>query len=129
MVRGERRPGWVALRTRGALFRVLALVLSVSNGVSAADLAGAGAARHPFDDPPVLVARAEFVVGLVAVAALPTALAVIALGYRGVVRGWVAGRRVGWVALVIGGVGLLPAFLASALGVLVCILDGGAIAA
>lgn len=126
---GRASAGWVALALVVLYSVVLALVLSVSNGVSAADLAGAGAARHPFDDPPVLVARAEFVVGLVAVAALPTALAAIALGYRGVVRGWVAGRRVGWVALVIGGVGLLPAFLASALGVLVCILDGGAIAA
>lgn len=67
-------------------------------------------------------------VGLVGVAALPIALAVIALGYRGVVRGWVAGRRVGWVALVIGGVGLLPALFACLFGMLICVLDGGVIA-
>ncbi|ROP66501.1 hypothetical protein EDF55_0958 [Curtobacterium sp. ZW137] len=108
---------------------LMALVLSVANSVTAADLAGTGAPRHPFDDPPVAVARAEFLVGLVGIAALPTALAVIALGHRGVVRGWAAGHRVGWVALIIGGVGLLPALIASLFGVLICVLDGGVVAA
>ena len=125
---GRASAGWLALVLVALYSALLALVLSVANSVTAADLASAGATRHPFDDPPVLVARAEFVVGLVGVAALPIALAVIALGYRGVVRGWVAGRRVGWVALIVGGVGLLPALFACLFGMLICVLDGGVVA-
>lgn len=108
-------------------FVVMALALAFADSVRAADLASGGAARQAFEDPPAAVARAEFGVGLVGITALPAAVVVIALGYRGVVRGWVSGHRIGWVALVLGGVGLLPAVAATLFGVLICVLDGGAL--
>ena len=125
---GRTVTGWVALALVLLWCVLMVIVLSAANTATAVDLAGAGAERHPFDDPPVTVARAEFSVGLVAITALPTALVVIALGYGGVVRGRVAGHRVGWVALVVGGFGLLPALIACLFGVLICVLDAGAIA-
>lgn len=126
---GRTASGWVALALVLLWSALMVVVLSLANNATGVGPAGTGVTRHPLDDPPVAVARAELVVGLVGIAALPTALAVIVLGYRGVVRGWVAGHRVGWVALVIGGVGLLPALLASFFGVLICVLDGGVVAA
>lgn len=125
---GRTITGWVALALALLWIALMALVLSVANTAKATDLAGAGVTGHPFDDPPIMVAQAEFLVGLVGITALPTALVVIALGYRAVVRGWVAGHRVGWVALVIGGVSLLPALVACLFGVLICVLDGGVVA-
>lgn len=126
---GRTAAGWVGLGLALLWSAAMWLALSVANSLSDADLAGPGAVRHPLDDPPVAVARAEFLVGVVGIAALPVAIAVILLGHRGVVRGWVAGNRVGWVALVVGGVGLLPAVLACLFGVLICVLDGGVIGA
>lgn len=122
---GRTIAGWVGLGIALLWFAAMSLALSVANAVSDADLAGAGAVRHPLDDPPVAVARAELLVGVVGIAALPVAVTVVALGHRGVIRGWVAGYRVGWAALVIGGLGLVPAVVACLFGVLICVLDGG----
>lgn len=124
---GRTAAGWVGLGLALLWCAAMWLALSIANSLSAADLAGPGAGRHPFDDPPVPVARAEVVVGVLGIAALPVAVAVVVLGHRGVVRGWVAGSRVGWVALVVGGVGLLPAVVSCLFGVLVCVLDGGVV--
>lgn len=126
---GRTAAGWVGLGLALLWSAAMWLASSVANAVSAADRAGAGAGRHPLDDPPVVVARAELLVGVMGIAALPVAIAVIVLGHRGVVRGWVTGERVGWIALVVGGVGLLPAVLACLFGVLVCVLDGGVVLA
>ncbi|MGW8433265.1 hypothetical protein ACWGJ9_19435 [Curtobacterium citreum] len=122
---GRTSAGWFALALVLVWSAAMALALSVANSVSAADLASTAVPRHPLDDPPVPVARAEFLVGLIGITALPSALVVIGLGYRG----WVAGHGVGWVALCIGALGLLPALLATIFGVLICVLDGGALSA
>ncbi|GGL77462.1 hypothetical protein GCM10009706_14920 [Curtobacterium citreum] len=126
---GRTSAGWFALALVLVWSAAMALALSVANSVSAADLASTAVPRHPLDDPPVPVARAEFLVGLIGITALPSALVVIGLGYRGVVRGWVAGHRVGWVALCIGALGLLPALLATIFGVVICVFDGEALTA
>lgn len=62
-------------------------------------------------------AREQIAIGLVLATALPVAVVVTLLGVRGVRRGAVRGRVIGWFALVLGGVALLPALVVSVLGV------------
>ncbi len=121
---GRSVAGWVAVVLAALWSGALALALAIARPVQAADRAGAWGTRHPLDDPPAAVARVEFLVGLVGVAALPVAVVVTVLGARAVTHGWVRGRAVGWVALVAGGLGLLPALAATGFGLLVCFLDG-----
>ncbi len=68
-------------------------------------------------------AREQIAIGLVLATALPVAVVVTLLGVRGVRR--VRGRVIGWFALVLGGVALLPALVVSALGVLASWLATG----
>lgn len=118
---GTSRAGWVGVVVAVLWVVVAGVGLEVSDTVAAAARASADwAARDPLADPPATVARAEFVVGLLGVSALPTAVAVTLAGSRGVLRGWRSGRAVGWVALVVGGVGLLPALGACVIGLVVC---------
>ncbi len=70
-------------------------------------------------------AREQIAIGLVLATALPVAVVVTLLGVRGVRRGAVRGRVIGWFALVLGGVALLPALVVSALGVLASWLATG----
>lgn len=78
-------------------------------------VAAAEPALGPEDLTPA--AREQVAIGLVLATALPVAVIVTLLGVRGIRRGAVRGRAIGWFALLLGGVALLPALVVSALGV------------
>lgn len=125
---GTSRAGWVGLALVVLWIGAFAVCLHGSDAAVAADRAATvGLPRDALADPPTPVARADFVVGLVGISALPVAVAVVLLGYRGVLLGWRSGRGVGWVALVTGGVGLLPALVACLSGLLTCWLVVGVV--